>query len=233
VQIFIKSAAMVHLPDSHELTLSRPESGLTSCSVTISRKQVFIACKRGFDVVFSLLFLPCVLVISVFLLVLNPFFNRGPLFYTQKRMGKDCTVFTIYKFRSMRPSTTIRRSANCPVETNRITRLGCWIRQTRIDELPQLLNVLKGDMSLIGPRPDFIDHALTYIETVPGYHARHMAKPGISGLAQVRLGYIEGEAATRHKARIDNFYIANMGFGLDLLIFIQTISVILNRFGAK
>jgi lipopolysaccharide/colanic/teichoic acid biosynthesis glycosyltransferase len=197
------------------------------------KSSFFASSKRAFDLIFATLLLPLLLVICAGLLLLNPFFNPGPLFYTQKRMGQDCKPFRVYKFRSMIPTKSIARSHNCPVETDRITGIGRVMRLTRIDELPQIINVLKNDMSLIGPRPDFWDHAVAYVRTVPGYHDRHAVKPGISGLAQVRLGYIEGESATRRKARIDRFYINNSGFKLELMIFFATLAVVFGRIGAK
>jgi lipopolysaccharide/colanic/teichoic acid biosynthesis glycosyltransferase len=225
---------MVQIHDSLDHTRPAFDSRLAfGGPVSLSRKQAFLVGKRAFDIVFSLLLLPVVVLFALMLLALNPVFNRGPLFYRQQRMGQFCKPFTIYKFRSMTPAGAVKRSANCPLETDRITPLGRFIRQVRIDELPQLLNVLKGDMSLIGPRPDFAEHAETYVDTVPGYLDRHVAKPGISGLAQVRLGYIEGESATRRKARIDNFYIKNMGLRLEAWIFVQTVAVVLGRIGAK
>ncbi len=224
---------MTSLSDFHVFSDTSTPVEHESIAHASSSKRLFLTCKQTFDIAMVLLLLPILLAVCVSLLLLNPFFNCGPLLYSQKRMGQHCKPFTIYKFRSMTPTAAIARSHNCPVETNRITPLGYFIRQTRLDELPQILNVLKGDMSLIGPRPDFLDHAITYIETVPGYRARHVAKPGISGLAQVRLGYIEGESATRRKARIDQFYIKNMGFKLEFWVFMRTLDVVFGRIGAK
>lgn len=132
----------------------------------------------------------------------------------------------------MRPAKTIKRSADDPLETDRITPLGSFLRKSRIDEMPQIINVLRGQMSLIGPRPDYIEHARDYLSSVPGYRARHAVRPGISGLAQVELGYIEGIEGTQQKIKADLYYIANMNFVMDTRILWKTLSVVLYRGGA-
>uniref|UniRef100_UPI002495A560 sugar transferase n=1 Tax=Ruegeria atlantica TaxID=81569 RepID=UPI002495A560 len=138
------------------------------------RSFVFQIVKRAFDLLISALFLlPLMSLCGVLLLILNPFWNKGPLFFAQERMGQNCKPFTAYKFRSMRPARKIERSADCPLEEDRITPLGRFLRRSRLDELPQIINVFKGDMSLVGPRPDYIEHARMYLLQVPGYQERH------------------------------------------------------------
>ncbi|MBP0484478.1 sugar transferase [Sagittula sp. M10.9X] len=195
-------------------------------------RLLFAIVKRAFDITMSLLLLPPLLVVGLILLALNPFYNKGRLIYTQQRMGRDCRPFTALKFRSMTDVQQVSRAADDPLETDRITRLGQILRKSRIDELPQVLNVLKGDMSLIGPRPDYYDHALRFLKEVPGYRERHAVRPGISGLAQTELGYIEGVEATCRKVRADLYYIQNAGFALETWIFLRTLSVVLRRAGA-
>ena len=193
--------------------------------------KLFWIAKRAFDIGMSLVLLPLLVVISVMVAVLNPFFNKGPLLFLQTRMGRGCHPFTAVKFRSMRKATKIERGPNDPLETNRITSLGHFLRQSRIDELPQILNVLTGEMSLIGPRPDYYDHAVTFVKTIPRYAQRHQIRPGISGLAQTRLGYIEGIDATRHKVSCDLVYIRKAGFRMELSVFVSTVLIVLNRGG--
>ena len=205
--------------------------GLNGARVFDTHPKFFWLAKRAFDIVMSLVLLPLLILISLIVAVLNPFYNKGPLLFLQTRMGRECQPFTAIKFRSMRKVTKIERGPNDPLETNRITRLGHFLRKSRIDELPQILNVLKGDMSLIGPRPDYYDHAVTYVETIPLYAQRHQIRPGISGLAQTRLGYIEGSGATRHKVTCDLIYIKNAGFRMEASVFISTVLIVLNRGG--
>jgi len=193
--------------------------------------KLFWISKRAFDIGMSIILLPLLIVISVIVAALNPFLNKGPLFFLQTRMGRGCRPFTAVKFRSMGKVAKIDRGPNDPLEINRITRLGHFLRQSRIDELPQILNVLKGEMSLIGPRPDYYTHAVTYIRTIPRYAERHQIRPGISGLAQTRLGYAEGTDATRHKVTCDLIYIRKAGFRLEVAVFVSTVLIVLNRGG--
>ena len=163
------------------------------------------------------------------MLALNPIWNKGPLFFTQARMGRDCRAFKAVKFRSMF-NEKVTRGADDPIETHRITRLGKFLRKSRIDELPQILNVLKGEMSLIGPRPDYFAHARSYVRNIQGYRERHLVRPGISGLAQVDVGYVEGTDATRAKVAADLRYIRDASLVLDFQIFWKTLRTV---FGFK
>lgn len=188
--------------------------------------------KRIFDVVMSILLLPLLVVVALGLTILNPFWNRGKLFHVQTRMGKNCQPFTAIKFRSMREVAVIERGPDDPLELNRVTRLGRLIRKLRLDELPQILNVFMGQMSLIGPRPDFYEHAIVFLKTVPGYLERHAVRPGISGLAQINLGYTVGTDATHRKTNTDHAYISNAGLAQEISIFFRTIVTVFSRAGS-
>jgi lipopolysaccharide/colanic/teichoic acid biosynthesis glycosyltransferase len=197
----------------------------------IAGGKLFWFSKRIFDIFFSLILLPIMILVTITLIIFNRFYNLGPVFFVQQRMGKDCIRFNAFKFRSMTVISQIDRKFNDPVEYNRITPLGGFLRRSRLDELPQIVNVLKGEMSLIGPRPDYYDHALIFLETVAEYRGRHIIRPGISGLSQIRLGYAEGLKATRKKSIIDCYYIKNAGFILDSKILFGTIITIFRRIG--
>ncbi|MGX9355992.1 sugar transferase [Roseobacteraceae bacterium S113] len=197
---------------------------------TRSSSLAFRASKRAFDVVFSLLLLPPIFVVSLILLVFNPMFNKGSLFYVQPRMGRNCRAFPALKFRTMQTTRKVVRGAHDPLEVDRITKLGALMRKSRIDELPQILNVLRGEMSLIGPRPDYFHHARRFVSTIPGYRERHSIRPGISGLAQTELGYAAGREATVAKVNADLYYINNASFRLEVYIFWRTlVTVFLHR----
>ncbi|WP_249200281.1 sugar transferase [Thetidibacter halocola] len=193
---------------------------------------VFSIFKRSFDLIVAALLLPVIGLVALLLLILNPLYNPGTLFYVQKRMGRSCNPFPAIKFRSMREIDTIQRNANDSLERDRITPLGGFMRKTRIDELPQVLNVLKGDMSLIGPRPDYYDHAIHFLSEIPGYRERHVVRPGISGLAQTEVGYAVGVEATRRKVAADLYYISHSSVQLELWIAWRTLSVVVRGAGA-
>ncbi|MDB4839641.1 sugar transferase [Amylibacter sp.] len=200
-------------------------------SQQLAGNKLFWINKRMFDVLVSLLLLPLLFVIAMILPLINYFFNSGNLFFVQDRMGKNCNAFSAIKFRTMVPIKEITRKYDDPIETSRITSFGNILRKSRIDELPQILNVLKGEMSLIGPRPDYYIHALEYLKNVQGYRERHIIRPGITGLSQIRLGYIEGLEATAKKATIDNYYIQNVGYIIELKIIFNTLIIILRGMG--
>lgn len=207
-----------------------------SSLVQVDTPFLFGVAKRGFDVLVSLALLPLMALCAVMLLLANRIGNPGPLFYVQTRMGRDCEPIRVIKFRSMLDTTGAVRGADDPLETDRITPLGRFIRKTRIDELPQILNVLRGEMSLVGPRPDYFPHALYYLATVPGYRSRHRVLPGITGLAQVRLGYAEGIEATRAKVEADHVYVRAQArregcYLMEIMIVLATIGVVLRGSG--
>ncbi|GAB4254509.1 MAG: sugar transferase [Acidobacteriota bacterium] len=186
--------------------------------------------KRGFDVTFAalglLLAAPLMLLVAAAVKVSSP----GPIFYLQERVGQGGRIFRLIKFRTMIPNAE-KENEERLAEPNdpRITPVGAWLRRFRIDELPQLLNVLKGDMSFVGPRPERPGFVARFAAEVPGYLERHQVKPGLTGLAQVR-GYYD--TAPEKKLKYDLAYIYNYSFTLDLLILVETLKVILTRRGS-
>ena len=192
---------------------------------------LFAGLKRGGDIGVALVLLVPLIVVSAVILIANPFFNEGRLFFVQKRMGKDLQPFYAIKFRTMTDVAQVSRGAHDPVEADRITPLGLFLRKSRIDELPQIINVLRGEMSLIGPRPDFYDHAVEYLRTVPGYHARHVVRPGISGYAQIKIGYAASPDAVAAKVKADLHYIRNRRTRLEAWIFWRTLVIVAGRRG--
>lgn len=159
--------------------------------------------------------------------VLNVFFNRGPLFYTQKRVGQYGKEFNIYKFRSMVVDAESTGAKMAAKNDARITPFGKILRMFRIDELPQLISIIKGDMQLIGPRPErkiFVDKLN---EITPFYSARHLIKPGITGWAQVKYKYGENLEDSIRKLEYDMYYIKNKSITLDIRIIFKTITTVL------
>ena len=187
--------------------------------------------KRICDGLTATTLLALLLPIACILIVLNPLFNRGPLWFYQKRMGRNCDPFVVVKFRTMTTQSDKSRGAFDALDKHRITALGRFLRKTRIDELPQIINVLRGEMSMIGPRPDAYDHAQVYLQTIPGYRARHAVLPGISGLAQVEVGYVDGREGVMRKVAADIRYIAAPSLRQELWIAWRTFFVIFGRRG--
>ena len=172
--------------------------------------------------------------LACLLFLLNPFFNPGPVFYRQMRMGQGGRRFMMWKFRTMTHGDNASpRAAGAPVEADRITRLGAILRRTRLDEVPNFINVWNGDMALVGPRPDIWEHSLVYSGSVRHYAQRFRVKPGITGLAQVRSGYADTTRAVERKARLDLFYVERASVALDTYIVFRTVWVMLTGFGAK
>lgn len=197
-------------------------------SMSSQRKSAkFIVFKFLLDKGAAILVFPILALLTLALLVLNPFYNRGPVFFSQKRMGKDGKPFRMWKFRTMEPSDIAARDANVPLERDRITPLGKFLRKTHLDEIPNFINVFLGDMSVVGPRPDAYDHANTFSGKVTGYQERHRILPGITGLAQVEMGYAEGDEQTALKAKYDNMYVVRSCGRLDLYILKQTVMSVL------
>lgn len=227
---------MKHLPSETFASTANRGSAILSFAAP-NGTQVYpawhyYAAKRIFDISMCILLMPVLILTSLILLVVNPYKNKGPLFYVQTRMGKNCDPFQAIKFRSMTVANTIDRGANDPLETHRITRLGNLLRRSRLDEVPQIINVFKGEMSLVGPRPDYIEHAKVYVDTIPGYSERHSVRPGISGFAQTEVGYAEGIEATRVKVEADLQYIKSRTLALEAWIVWRTLQIVIKRSGA-
>lgn len=187
--------------------------------------------KRGLDITSAVLGGALSLTFYPFVYIAIKLDDRGPLFITQERVGKDGKTIRLYKFRSMSRNETELASR----KENRVTRVGNFLRKTRIDELPQLWNVLRGDLSLIGPRPELPSGVAVYEKEIPYYHIRHLVKPGLSGWAQL---YHERHPhhgvdteETRNKLSYDLYYIKNRSLVLDVVILLKTIKLVLSRKG--
>lgn len=185
--------------------------------------------KRAIDIGVSLTALVVLLPLMLVVALLIRLDSRGPALFTQVRWGKDCRKIRVYKFRSMRTDLGDATGIAQTVKNDpRITRIGAIIRKTNIDELPQLLNVLKGDMSLVGPRCHAIGMlaaGIPYEDLVPDYHRRHSVKPGMTGLAQMRglRGPTDRPGKARARIACDLYYIDNFSILLDMRIMFGTV----------
>tara|TARA_R110002049_G_scaffold23781_3_gene84449 strand:- start:57656 stop:58333 length:678 start_codon:yes stop_codon:yes gene_type:complete len=201
-----------------------------SGNIQLSAYNIF---KVFCDLILATISLPIIAVVAVALLVLNPFYNPGRLFFAQHRMGLNGERFKLYKFRTMSYAPYDVRGHDDPLESHRITPFAFYLRKFRIDELPNFINVLLGQMSVVGPRPDAWDHAVRYSRNIKNYAQRFQVRPGITGLAQVRGGYAENVRAVERKARYDHFYVQSQGIRMDLYVIRLTFAVIFTGFGAK
>lgn len=197
------------------------------------QKRFFAVAKRAMDLAFVILVLPAVMVLTAMLFVANKRFNPGPVFFRQVRMGQHGRPFTMWKFRTMTPTNDNLRAADAPLEEDRIPPLGRLLRRTKLDELPNIFNVFTGEMSLVGPRPDAFSHAAQYAKDVPHYAKRFAARPGITGLAQVRGGYADCPRAVQRKAHYDCFYVRKSNLAFDLKIVLATAMVMITGVGQR
>ena len=189
----------------------------------------FWAYKKAADIFFCLLLLPGLALCIAILAVLNPFKNPGPIFFKQKRVGLNGREFIIYKYRTVvNPGTEIQLSND---QKSQLNRLGAFMRDTRIDEVPQILNVLKGDMSMIGPRPEQVTLYQKYAAILPGFAHRQMVKPGITGLAQLKYGYTSDVEGAAKKLRWDLIYLRRMGFATETYLIVRTFSFVMRGLG--
>lgn len=185
--------------------------------------------KRVLDILFSSLLLLLLLPVFAVVALAVRAASLGPMIYRQKRVGKDGVTFVVYKFRTMVEDAEAQTGAVLASEHDaRVTPLGRWLRCYRLDELPQLFNILRGDMSFVGPRPERPEFVETFAATIPGYRERLKVKPGVTGLAQVHGEY---HTSPEMKLRYDLAYIYNHSFLMDLTIALETVKIMLTRRG--
>ena len=189
--------------------------------------------KRVMDIVLVLAALPLWLPLMLITGVVIKLESSGPMFFIQERVGQGSRAFKVYKLRSMCKDSEKDGAQFAAANDMRITRVGKIIRKTRIDEIPQFINVLKGEMSLIGPRPEQRVFVEQFEEEIPFYAYRHVVKPGITGWAQVVHGYAADADDTRVKIEHDFYYIKHFSLWLDILIIFKTIRTMLTGFGAR
>lgn len=189
--------------------------------------------KRSFDCLASLgllVFLAPMLILTALAIRLD---SRGPIFYRQRRVGLNGEVFEVIKFRSMFVDAEKNGAQYANKDDRRITRVGHIIRHFRIDEIPQVFNVLRGEMSFVGPRPERPEFTVTLEKEIDHYQARHLVKPGITGWAQVCYEYASTIEGTREKLQYDLYYVNNYSLWLDAKIVLMTVRVALFGLGAR
>jgi exopolysaccharide biosynthesis polyprenyl glycosylphosphotransferase len=194
----------------------------------------FVIARRILSIAISLtgllLCLPIIPILAIGVKLTSP----GPIFFRQNRVGRKGKIFSVYKFRTMRADAEAKTGAVWAGRNDpRVTALGRYMRKTRLDEIPQLWNVLKGDMAFVGPRPERPEFVQWLEEQIPYYNMRHIIRPGLTGWAQVKYQYGASLEETKQKLQYDLYYIKHMSVALDLWIMFETIKTVILRRGAQ
>ena len=187
--------------------------------------------RRVIDLVASVLFtVALALVLPVVALAIR-IDSPGPIFFSQERVGQGGRPFRIHKLRTMRTDAEADGPQFAQHDDARVTRVGSWLRRCRLDELPQAINLLRGEMSLIGPRPERPEFIATFSEAIPFYDKRHLIKPGMTGWAQVHEGYGASQEDTIRKLERDLYYVLHQSLGVDLRIMLATVGSVFSFAG--
>jgi sugar transferase (PEP-CTERM system associated) len=195
------------------------------------KSNLLTASKRGLDIAAASLGLLIGLPLMLLIAVAIKLTSRGPVFYHQQRVGQGGRTFTVHKFRSMRTDAELGRPVWAQKDDPRVTLVGRVLRKVRLDELPQLFNILKGDMSLVGPRPERPEFVAELTSQIPFYGQRHVVKPGLTGWAQVSYTYGASIEDAVEKLQYDLFYIKHMAISFDVFIILKTIKTVVMRRG--
>lgn len=220
------------LPSGSVNIETTPQAVFETAALVMKAPQAALI-KRFFDILFSLaliVFLAPILIIAALAIKLD---SPGPVLYRQRRVGLAGKEFEVFKFRSMVADAERNGPQYAAFKDGRITRTGRIIRKYRIDEIPQAINVLRGEMSFVGPRPERPEFVRNLEQEIPLYHCRHLVKPGITGWAQVKYEYAASVEGARNKLRYDLYYIRHFSPALDLLIVLMTVRVALFGLGSR
>ena len=212
---------IVHLHEGWELT------------VPLARRKLYVQVKRVIDSVLVAVTLPVSAAVGVLIAFAIKLDSRGPVIFRQRRVGFAGRPFTLYKFRTMSVHHPDDEPRFAERADHRLTRVGRVLRRVRIDELPQLWNVLKGDLSLVGPRPEQGLFVERFSESIPFYTHRHLVRPGLTGWAQVNFGYADNEADTVEKLSFDLYYVKHLSVWLDLEVLGRSVWTVMSGFGAR
>jgi exopolysaccharide biosynthesis polyprenyl glycosylphosphotransferase len=236
IRCFELGREVLVIPDLYDVLLKKSSSNKIGDTPIMEVPEILLPpvpvfLKHTFDFIFALtglvLSLPVFLLIAVIIRITSP----GPVFYTQERIGKSGKVFSVIKFRSMIHNAELLCGPVLAAESDsRITSVGRVLRTTRLDELPQLLNVVRGEMSLVGPRPERPEFVRKFVAEIPEYRYRYLVRPGLTGLAQVRSSY---STTVHDKLRYDLSYLVNYSLLMDLKIVLETIPTVFSSEAAQ
>ena len=192
------------------------------------------AVKRVGDITLSITMVILLSPLLIFVAILIKLDSKGPVFFSQERVGQNRKLYMVHKFRSMVQNAEKECGPVWAQDNDcRVTRIGRFIRKWRIDELPQLLNVLKGEMSFVGPRPEREYFVKELVEAIPYYRERFSVKPGVTGWAQVNYSYGASIEDAKEKLKYDLFYIKNMSIFMDIMVVMRTVKTVLFGEGAR
>jgi lipopolysaccharide/colanic/teichoic acid biosynthesis glycosyltransferase len=244
-RLFAK-AALARIPVYHFRQIAEMQSGQVKISHlsendlgSLNPNISYTSLKRAIDIIGALVLIPLCIPLFAVISILIKLDSPGNAFFIQERMGYQGRTFRMIKFRTMRDrdstesAADMRDDAMTKSDDDRITRIGRVLRKTRLDELPQVFNVLRGQMSLIGPRPEACQLSAWYDAELPFYPYRHIVRPGITGWAQVNQGHVTDVSDVLDKLRFDFYYIKNLSLWLDLLIALKTVRVMVQGIGAR
>jgi exopolysaccharide biosynthesis polyprenyl glycosylphosphotransferase len=189
--------------------------------------------KRGIDISGSIIGLTLLFPLNLMVAIAIKLDSKGPIFYRQERMGEDGKKFRLLKFRSMRTNAEENGPEWAKLNDQRVTRVGRMIRKWRLDEIPQMINVLRGEMSFVGPRPERPVFVERLEEEIPYYSLRNAIKPGITGWAQVSYPYGASREDALEKLKYDLYYVKHMSFLFDLTIIFETVKIVVLGRGAR
>jgi lipopolysaccharide/colanic/teichoic acid biosynthesis glycosyltransferase len=211
---------MVHLAEGWEISRPVARSG-------------YAPVKRAIDVVLVILTAPIWLALGAIVWLIVRFGSPGPVIYSQQRVGRNEKHFTLHKFRTMVDNAEENGPQFAEVDDPRIVPTGRFLRKSRLDEIPQLWNVLRGDLTIIGPRPERVEFVEEFEQSIPFYASRHIIRPGVTGWAQVKYHYADDEAETVEKLTYDLYYVKHSSMSLDLNILGQSIWTVITGAGAR
>ncbi len=212
---------LVHLAEGWEL------------STPVTKTAPYIGGKFVFDVLAVVLSAPLAIPLGALIALAIRIDSSGPVIFRQVRTGRNGEPFTLYKFRTMVLDAEAAGPQFASKEDPRLTRVGRFLRRFRVDELPQLFNVLRGDLSLVGPRPEQVTFTERFAREIPFYEQRHLVRPGVTGWAQVNYGYADDQAEAVDKLTYDLYYVKHMSPWLDLHVLGQSVWTVLSGFGAR
>ncbi|WOI52530.1 exopolysaccharide biosynthesis polyprenyl glycosylphosphotransferase [Parvularcula sp. LCG005] len=219
--------------DRGEIDLATFDAVAIENAALIKRAPSTVIPKRALDVVLSLALILFTLPVMMFSAIAIKLDSRGPVFYRQKRVGLNGKLFDVIKFRTMTVDAEKNGAMWAQVNDKRVTRVGAFLRRTRLDEVPQVLPILLGHMSFVGPRPERPEFTTLLAEEIPHYDVRHRVKPGLTGWAQVMLPYGASVEDAQRKLCFDLYYIRHFSLLLDLFIVIKTVRVALFSTGSR